>query len=92
MRDPFIIKSIIVSEKATDLNTARKYVFMVQPSATKREIKKAVEDLYAVKVAGVHTVQRPPKPKRYRARVSLRGGYKKAIVTLREGQSIDTGR
>jgi large subunit ribosomal protein L23 len=88
--DPFIIKKPWVTEKAANLGAHRQYVFLVQSTATKPEVKKAIKELYKVDVTAVNIVNRPAKQKRYRGvlRVSA-GGQKKAIVTLKEGQKID---
>jgi large subunit ribosomal protein L23 len=90
MAAPFIIKKPWVTEKATDLSASGKYVFMVQNGAAKPEIKKAIKEIYKVDVVAVNVVNRPPKSKRFGG--GLRGaqeGYRKAIVTLKEGQKID---
>ena len=86
----FIIKKPWVTEKATGLNANRQYVFLVERSATKPEIKKAIEELYKVKVAAVNVVNRPAKQKRFRGVMHSAGDReRKAIVTLKEGQKID---
>lgn len=84
-----IIKKPLVSEKATDLGKFGKYVFIVASKATKPEIKKAVKAIYKVDPVSVNVINRPAKRKRIG---NLRGsqmGYRKAIVTLKEGQKID---
>jgi len=86
----FIIKKPWVTEKATNLNANRQYVFLVEKSATKPDIKRAVEELYKVKVTSVNVVNRPAKQKRFRGVMHSSGGaQRKAIVTLKEGQKID---
>lgn len=92
MSDVFTIKKPWVTEKATDLNTVGKYVFMVKPTATKNEIKKAIHALYRVDVTAVAIVRVPGKPKRFRNVSKTASGYKKAIVTVKAGQKIDLGR
>ena len=92
MADTFIIKEPHIAEKATSLNTLGKYVFIVAPSATKSEVKKAVKELYRVDATAVNIVNLPGKTRRYRGVKSKRSGVKKAIVTLKEGQKIDIGR
>jgi len=92
MRDAFLIKRIVITERTSDLESLGKYVFEVQTSATKNEVKKAVKDVYGVDAMQVNIVNLPPKSKRYRGKRSERGGYKKAIVTLKSGQKIDIGR
>ena len=91
MAEPFLIKKPWVTEKAGMMNAAGKYVFMVQGYATKPEIKKAIKEIYKVDVVSVNVVNRPPKTKRL-GRGGLKGSqeaYRKAIVTLKEGQKID---
>ena len=85
----FIIKKPHITEKATDLSKIGKYVFMVEPSATKNEIKKALKKIYGVDVLKIQTITRQPKMKKFRNRAGAKPGYKKAVVTLKEGQKID---
>lgn len=92
MKDTFLIKKPLITDKSVSLNQGGKYVFMVKPSATKNEIKKAVKEVYRVDVRAVNVINQHPKAKLYRGLKSERGGYKKAIVTLKQGQSIDLGR
>lgn len=90
MAEPFLIKKPWVTEKATDLNAQGKYVFIVAKDATKPEIKKAIKAIYKVDATDVNVVNRPAKTKRFGA--GLKGaqeGYRKAIVTLKDGQKID---
>ncbi len=89
--DIFVIKNPRITEKSTDLSKAGKYVFMVKSDATKPEIKKAVQKLYNVKVRGVNITRIPGKPRRFRNAKGLSSGYKKAVVTLKEGEKIDVG-
>ena len=86
--DSFIIKKPWVTEKATNLGANRQYVFLVAArSATKPEIKKAIEELYKVNVAAVNVVNLPAKQKRFRGVMrSSEAARRKAIVTLKEGQ------
>jgi len=85
-----IIKKPWVTEKATNLNVNRQYVFLVEKTATKPDIKRAIEELYKVKVSSVNVVNRPAKQKRFRGVMHSSGGsQRKAIVTLKEGQKID---
>ncbi|MBD5210154.1 MAG: 50S ribosomal protein L23 [Bacteroidales bacterium] len=84
----------IVTEKATGLTEKlNKYTFRVSPDANKYQIKSLVENLYGVKVVGVNTmVVRGKNKSRYTKSGLLRGktsAYKKAIVTLAEGETID---
>ncbi|SHG44752.1 LSU ribosomal protein L23P [Kaistia soli DSM 19436] len=84
-----IIRSPVLSEKSTIATEQGKVVFNVLKSATKPEIKAAVEALFKVKVTGVNTLVRKGKVKRFRGIVGKQSDLKKAIVTLAEGQSID---
>lgn len=85
----FTIKKPHITEKATDLNKIGKYVFMVEPSATKNEIKKAIKKIYNVDVLKIQTITRQPRMKKTRSRSGAKPGYKKAVVTLKEGQKIE---
>lgn len=85
-----IIKSLIRTEKGTGLEAQRKYTFYVTKSATKIDIKKAVEEIYKVKVENVHTLIVAGKPKRVRYQLGYTSDWKKAIVTLKEGSKIET--
>ena len=67
-----------------------KYVFLVKLEATKPEVKKAVEVLYGVKVADVNMIITYSRATRYGAKIRTKKEYKKAIVTLKEGEKIDT--
>ena len=83
------ILSPLVTEKAT-LNSERGQItFKVAPDATKPQIKAAVEGLFGVKVTAVNTLVQKGKMKRFKGRVGFRSDFKKAIVTLVEGQNID---
>ncbi len=84
-----IIRSPLVTEKATIQAEADKVVFNVLKSADKAEIKAAVEALFKVKVKSVNTLVRKGKVKRFRGFVGKQDDVKKAIVTLEEGQRID---
>jgi large subunit ribosomal protein L23 len=79
----------VITEKSTLASEHSKVVFKVAGKATKPEIKAAVEALFNVKVTGVNTLNRKGKAKRFRGIVGRQKDYKKAIVTLAEGQSID---
>lgn len=85
-----IIKSLIRTEKGTSMEAQRKYTFYVVKNATKIEIKKAVEEIYKVKVDSVHTLIVAGKPKRVRYQLGYTSDWKKAIVTLKEGSKIET--
>jgi large subunit ribosomal protein L23 len=78
----------IVSEKATILLEQNKYVFDVVLKATKPEIKAAIESLFEVKVVKVNTNRPPRKKRRVGKFVGYKPQYKRAIVTLNEGDKI----
>ena len=77
-----IIIRPVLSEKSFDGISSKRYTFIVLPQANKTEIKKAVEEVFGVKVAKVNTVNYEGKMKRRGATQGRRPGYKKAIVTL----------
>ena len=78
-----------ITEKATLLSEHNAVVLKVTGSSTKPQIKAAVEALLDVKVTNVNTLVQKGKTKRFRGRPGRRSDYKKAVVTLAEGQSID---
>jgi large subunit ribosomal protein L23 len=84
-----LIRSPVITEKATLLNEKNQVVFRVAIDASKPEIKAAIEGLYKVKVAAVNTVLTKGKTKRFKGRPGVRSDVKKAYVSLAEGQSID---
>jgi len=84
-----IIRAPAITEKATLLSEANQVVFNVAGTASKPEIKKAVEELFNVKVKAVNTLVRKGKTKRFRGVRGRQSDVKKAIVTLEDGQSID---
>ena len=86
----FVIKKPLITERATDLNKLGKYVFIVDGSATKPEVKKAVKEIYKVDAVAVNIVNKPPKKKRMGSLKGRQKGYKKAILTLKKGQKIET--
>lgn len=90
MKNPrSIIKMAIVTEKSTNLRAKQnKYAFMVDREANKIEIKRAVEQLFKVKVKNVHTMNMHGKVKRMGRFEGKRPDWKKAIVRLKSGESI----
>lgn len=84
-----VLRAPIVTEKATMASEHNQVVFRVPLDATKFEIKAAVEDLFKVKVEAVNTLRVKGKTKRFRGRLGKRNDFKKAMVRLAEGQSID---
>ena len=83
------IISPAVTEKATSLSEFNKIVFRVHKDSTKSSIKKSVEKIFKVKVIKINTVNIREKIKMVRNKKAYKSGYKKAIVTLKKGQSID---
>ncbi len=84
-----VIVSPHITEKATMLSEHNAFVFKVAGTASKPQIKAAVEALFDVKVTGVNTLVQKGKTKRWKGRPYKRSDFKKAVVTLAEGQSID---
>lgn len=84
-----VILAPVITEKASILAEANKVVFKVAKTATKPEIKAAVEALFGVQVTAVNTLVRKGKVKRFRGQLGQQSDVKRAIVTLAEGQSID---
>ncbi len=84
-----IVKFPIVTEKSSEASAANKYTFCVDKKSGKIEIKKAVEEIYNVKVEKINVVNMPRKQKNYKFRIKgYKPGYKKAVVTLKEGDKI----
>lgn len=77
-----VIRRPIITERSMEGLQDNKYTFEVAPSAGKIEIKKAVEELFGVKVAKINTIKLPGKWKRMGVHVGKRSGIKKAVVTL----------
>ncbi|HUC02016.1 MAG TPA: 50S ribosomal protein L23 [Candidatus Paceibacterota bacterium] len=90
MTDRLLIKKPWITEKATALTASNQYVFLVKSTATKPEVKKAIHALYKVDALAVNILNRGGKTKR--SGRGIRGkteGYRKAIITIKEGQKID---
>ena len=79
----------IITEKATILSEQNKTVFKVHSSANKKNIKKNIEKIFKVNVTKINIINLKSKKKLKQGRLSTKSGYKKAIVTLKKGQSID---
>ena len=88
-RDYDVLVGPLVTEKATMLSEYGQIAFRVRLDATKAEIRRAVENLFDVKVTAVNTLRVKGKTKLFRGRLGRRSDYKKAIVTLAEGQNVD---
>ncbi len=84
-----VIVSPVITEKATLGSEFGQVQFKVALDATKIEIKRAVEELFNVNVTSVNTIRVKGKTKMFRGRPGRRNDYKKAIVRLADGQSID---
>ena len=84
-----ILKTLLRTERGMLQSEKGKYFFSVSTAANKIEIKKAVEDVYKVKVADVNTQRVPGKLKRVRQQIGKTSEWKKAIVTLKSGHKID---
>lgn len=89
IRNYDVIVEPVITEKSTMASEANQVVFKVARNATKPEIKRAVEALFGVKVTSVNTLVRKGKVKRFRGRIGRQSDVKKAIVTLKDGDSID---
>jgi len=83
------IISPTITEKATSLSELNKIVFKVHKGANKNSIKKSIEKIFKVKVTKINTINLKGKTKIVKGKKSIKSGYKKAIVTLKKGQSID---
>ena len=84
-----VILSPVITEKATMASERNQVIFKVAGTATKPQIKEAVEKLFDVKVKAVNTLVRKGKHKAFRGRLGQQSDVKKAIVTLEEGHRID---
>jgi large subunit ribosomal protein L23 len=84
-----VLLAPVVSEKSYSLIADRKYSFRVHPDAHKTQIRQAVEELFAVKVERVNVSQVKPKPKRRGLHRGKKPGWKKAVVQVREGDTIE---
>lgn len=91
MKDPYsVLLGPVVTEKGTDqINRLNKYPFRVHVDANKNDIKYAVEQIFKVKVAKVHTMNRIGKKKRVRFVQGRTAAWKKAVVTLKQGDKIE---
>jgi large subunit ribosomal protein L23 len=84
-----VLRSPVITEKSTALSEQNKISFKVPVDAAKKEIKDAVEKLFNVKVQSVNTIKVHGKTKRFKGKMGKRADIKKAIVTLKEGESVD---
>lgn len=84
-----LIRRPLVTEKTTMISEYNQVAFEVPLDANKFEIRAAIEELFKVKVTAVNTIRQNGKIKRFRGRPGRRVDFKKAVVTLAEGDSID---
>ena len=84
-----IVKNLVRTEKSSAQEGQHKYLFRVADDATKVDVKRAVQEIYKVKVRSVNTIHSIGKLKRVRFKAGYTSGWKKAIVTLKEGQKIE---
>lgn len=90
---PLVVAAIVkprLSEKSSRLAGENKYVFEITRSANKVQVKKAVEQAFKVKVVAVNIVNSPDKPRTFGQRHGTVAGARKAIVTLKKGEKIDS--
>ena len=78
-----------ITEKSTSLSEFNKVVFKVHNGASKNSIKKSIEKIFKVKVVKINTINLKGKSKLVKGKKTFKSGYKKAIITLQKGQSID---
>ena len=84
-----IIKNPVVTEKTTKIAENNQFVFKVDVSSSKESIKKAVEKIFKVKVKNINTIKIKGKTKVFKGTKGRRADYKKAIVSLKEGENLD---
>ena len=89
MADKFLIKRPLITEKATSQAGIGKYVFVVAPEATSSEVKKVIEQTYKVNVIKMNVVNTKAKNRRLGVTMGTVPGFKKMIVTLKQGQKLD---
>ncbi len=89
MNSYIVIKTLLRTEKSTLAEPLNKYLFLVEKKANKIQIKRAVEEIYKVKVHDVNTYVSPGKLKRVRHQLGRTVDTKKAVVTLAAGQKIE---
>jgi|TARA_B100000287_G_scaffold334321_1_gene319599 large subunit ribosomal protein L23 len=84
-----VIVKPVVTEKSTTLSENNQIVFLVNINSNKIDIKKSIEIIYGVKVSSVNVIRVKGKTKVFKGKVGKRSDYKKAIISLPKGQSID---
>ena len=85
-----IIKKPLMTEKSTNLNQFNQYSFIVDEKSNSNEIKQAIEHIFKVKVIKINSSITKGKPKTFKGNFGYKKNYKKAIVTLAEGNTIDS--
>ena len=83
------ILSPVVTEKSTNLSEQNKVIFKVPFSSDKKSLKKNVEKIFKVNVTKINIINKRTRVKSVRGKTVSKKGYKKAIITLKKGQSID---
>ena len=83
------IHSPLITEKASGMSEQNKVVFKVHENASKKTIKKNIEKIFKVKVIKINTINKKSKSKIIRGKQGFKKGFKKAVVTLKKGQTID---
>ncbi len=86
-----VLRNPLVTEKTTRVGEFNQYAFEVAADANKHEVKQAVESLFKVSVTKVNMINIAGKVKRFRGRVGVQNGVRKAIVTLKQGDILDVG-
>lgn len=86
-----VIRYPIVTEKSANLSAHNQVTFAVLRTASKPEIKAAIEDAFGVSVKAVNTLIKKGKTKRFKGRLGVQEDVKKAIITLKDGQQLDLG-
>jgi large subunit ribosomal protein L23 len=84
-----VIVRPVVTEKSTAASEQNKLTFKISPTATKKDVKAAVEAIFSVKVKKVNTINVEGKVKKFRGRPGQRSDFRKAVVTLEPGQMVD---
>ena len=84
-----IVKSLLRTEKGTRLMVENKYLFLVDKLANKIQVKRAVEDIFKVKVVSVNVLNMKGKPRRVRYKLGKTAAWKRAVVTLKKGDTIE---
>ncbi|MCD6149845.1 50S ribosomal protein L23 [bacterium] len=78
-----------VTERSHNLMALNKYIFKVARFSNKNQVKRAIEELYNVKVIKINIINIPPKKRNFARKTGWKSGYKKAVITLKEGDKIE---